>query len=280
MIEIDCRTSLFLCVFQISFPIFFFKNFHFIRADSHLVVFDQLSVFSTQDKNDTTSAGLPFAVDVDFTYFLIEDEVGELHQELAKNYPNIIESRAKDAIKNAAAAYVSFDQFFRERTYVEELFRNAVQERWNDQPSLHCTLDQFHLGRIRIPETVATKQLEARIQNELNDREQFLQEAQIEREETAVQVNNITLGVTKVLRQAEAQASLIRAEAIADAELIKAQAQVNGTKMLLAEAGIISEDHKTAYTYIKTLKDRKKLDIAVSYLAEETVVRTAPAALD
>lgn len=245
-----------------------------------MVVFDQLSVFSTQDKNDTASAGLPFAVDVDFTYFLIEDEVGELHQELAKNYPTIIESRAKDAIKNAAAAYVSFDQFFRERTYVEELFRNAVQERWNDPPSLHCTLDQFHLGRIRIPETVATKQLEARIQNELNDREQFLQEAQIEREETAVQVNNITLGVTKVLRQAEAQASLIRAEAIADAELIKAQAQVNGTKMLLAEAGIISEDHKTAYTYIKTLKDRKRLDIAVSYLAEETVVRTAPAALD
>jgi len=47
-------------------------------------------------------------------------------------------------------------------------------------------MDQFHLGRIRIPESVATKQLESKVQNERNGREQFLQEAQIEREMTAV----------------------------------------------------------------------------------------------
>jgi hypothetical protein len=42
---------------------------------------------------------------------------------------------------------------------VEKRFAAAVQRRWNDKPALHCDLDQFHVGRIQIPETVARKQL-------------------------------------------------------------------------------------------------------------------------
>ena len=136
---------------------------------------------------------------------------------------------------------------------VEALFRSTIQERWDAQPRLHCKLDQFHLGRIRIPDSVATKQLEARVQNERNDREQFLQRAQIERKMTMVEVNQIDLNTTNELRTAEAKASLIRTKALAEAQLIQAQAGINGTKMLLEAAGIETQDHKTAFTYIKTL---------------------------
>lgn len=249
---------------------------HFIKyqADAHLESFNQLGVFSATTSN--VSIGLAFEVDVDFTFFLIEEEIGEVHKDLAKNYRKVIRSRAEEAIKNVAAKEVTFTDFFQERKRVEALFRSAVEERWGSPPSLHCRMDQFHLGRIRIPQSVATKQLEARVQGERNDREQFLQQAQIEREMTAVEVNQINLKSVKALRTARAEASLVRTKALAEASLLKSQAKINGTRMLLEAAEIQSQDHKTAFTYINTLRNRPQLDVVVSYLSEDSVVRTAP----
>lgn len=241
------------------------------KADAHYEFLDQLSVFSAGGNSE--SIGLEFQVDVDFTYFLIKDEIGDLHKELSTNYNNIIVSRAKDAIKNAAVS-VTFTEYFQDRTEVERRFREAIEERWNQPPSVHCTLDQFHLGRIRIPESVATKQLQSRVQIERNDKEEYLQQAQLEREMTAVEVNSINLESEKVLRVAQAEASLIRAKAKAEAELIKAQAGIAGTQMLLSEAGITSQDHMSAFTYIRTLRERGAVDIDVSYLDPASVLRT------
>jgi hypothetical protein len=238
--------------------------------------YENLGVFSKSASNE--SIGLEFRLDVDLTFFLIEEEIGELHLDLASKYRSIISSRAQEAIKNAAASKVSFTEFFQDRKKVESLFRVAIQERWDFAPSLHCRLDQFHLGRIKIPDTVATKQLEARLQNERNDREQFFQTAQVERELTQVQVNQINLETIKELRTAEAQASLIRTKAIAEAQLIRQQAGINGTKRLFDALGITSQDHKTAFTYIKSLRDRSDMHLKVSYLAPDSILRTAAAA--
>ncbi|CAJ1959089.1 unnamed protein product [Cylindrotheca closterium] len=251
---------------------------HFIKyqADAHLESLDSLGVFSKSTSNE--SIGLEFRLDVDFTYFLIEDEIGDVHREQASKYPSVISSRAQEAIKNSAADGVTFTEFFRERKTVEALFRRAIQERWDSPPNLHARLDQFHLGRIRIPESVATKQLEARVQNERNDREQFFQRAQVERALTEVEVNQINLEAVKELRTAEAQASLIRQKAISESQLIREQAGINGTKRLLEAVGITTQEHKTAYTYIKSLRDRSSMDLSVSYLAPDSVLRTAPLA--
>lgn len=245
----------------------------FIRyqADAHYVPLDQLEVFSAGSSNE--SIGLAFKVDVDFTFFLIEDEIGDLHKELASNYRNVIISRARDAIKNEAV-FITFTEYFQARKLVETRFRQAVQARWNENPSLHCTLDQFHVGRIRIPDSVATKQLESRVQNERNDKEKFLQQAQIERELTAVAVNEINLDRDKILRTAQANASLIRSRAVSEAELITSRARVSGTRFLLNATQLLTQDHITAYTYIRTLRQRDELDIDVSYLPGESVLRT------
>jgi len=250
------------------------KRFIKYQADAHLESFEGLGVFSAAQSN--VSIGLAFQVDVDFTFFLIKEEIGQVHKEQASNYRGVILSRAEEAIKNIAAKQVTFTEFFQERKKVEALFRSAIEERWTSSPNLHCRMDQFHLGRIRIPQSVATKQLEARVQNERNDREEFFQQAQIERELTTVEVNKIDLDTNKELRTAEAQASLVRTKAQAEAQLLKAQAGINGTMMLLEAAGIETQDHKTAFTYIKTLRDRKQLTMDVSYLNADSVVRTAP----
>jgi hypothetical protein len=241
------------------------------QADAHYEAFDELGVFSAGGSNE--SIGLEFQVDVDFTFFLIEDEIGDIHREIASNYRPVIVSRAKDAIKNEAI-FVTFTEYFQSRKQVEERFRQAVQARWNESPSLHCTLDQFHVGRIRIPDSVATKQLESKVQNERNDREQFLQQAQLERELTEVEVNVINLERQKVLRTAEAQASLLRSKARSEAARIKAQAQINGTTLLLKAAEIVTQDHITAFTYIRVLRNRDTVDVDVSYLSADNVLRT------
>lgn len=235
--------------------------------------FDGMRVFSASTSND--SVGLEFQVDVAFTYLLIQEEIGDVHQEMASNYRAIILATAQEAIKNSAAKNVTFTEFFQERKKVAALFRDAVQERWSSS-TLHCNLDQFHLGRIQIPQSVAKKQLEARVQNERNGMEEFLQQAQIERELTAVEVNRINLETLKELRTAEAEASLIRTKARAEAELLKAQAKITGTKLLFQAAGILTQDHMTTFTYINTLRNRNDLNLAVSYLSEDGVVRTTP----
>ena len=136
------------------------------------------------------------------------------------------------------------------------------------------TLDQFHLGRIQIPDSVAEKQLEAKIQIERNDKESFSQQAQIERELTAVEVNQIALETEKVLRTARAEANLLVSKAKVEAEQIKIDAQTDGTAELVKASGINSQDHVSAFTYIRTLANRDDLDISVNYLTPENVVKT------
>ena len=114
------------------------------QADAHFVQIKELSVFSAGANED--SIGLAFEVDIDFTYLLIKDEVGQLHEDLASSYQAVILSRARDAVKNEAI-FVTFEEYFQERKAVELRFREAVEKRWAEPPSLHCTLDQFHLGR-------------------------------------------------------------------------------------------------------------------------------------
>ena len=251
-------------------------SYHFILvswfSDAHYHSLAELSVFSAGGGNE--SVGLEVLLDVDFTFFLIQDEIGDLHRELQTRYQSIIVSRAKDAIKNEAI-FVTLTEYFQKRRDVEARFREVVQKRWQENPSLHCTLDQFHLGRVQISESVATKQLLTRVQIERNEKEAFLQQAQLEREKTAVEVNAINLERDKILRTAQAEASLVRANARAESERIKSRAEINGTRLLLLLSDITTQDHKTAFTYIRTLRNRgSSVSIDVSYLSADNVLRT------
>lgn len=243
------------------------------QADAHLVHLEDVSVFSD---GGADSVGLSFLIDVDLTYFLIKDEIGQLHKDLAGTYQAVINSRINDAIKNSATS-VDFQDYFKNRRGVEKQFREAVEARWLEPPALFATLGQFHVGRIQIPDSVAAKQLTAKIQIETNKKEEYLQQARIEREITAVEVNTINLAKDKLLKETRAMASLVTANAIAEAEQIKANATNTGTKALLDELLINDQEYSTAYTYIRTLQHRESLGLKVSYLADANVVKTIAA---
>jgi len=247
------------------------KTFLKYPADEQILFLDDLAVFSDGGED---SVGLTFLVDIFLTYAIKEQEVGELHKELAKSYRSVVESRTNDAVKNSAIN-ITFSDYFENRKAVEMQFRNAVQTRWDFKPQLHVALDQFHIGRIQIPESVATKQLEALVQNERTAKEQFLQDAILEREKTAVEVNVINLEKDLLLRNAIAEAALEVANAIAESEKIKLAAMNNGTKELLQTIGINSQNESIAYTYIRNLQNRESLDLMVSYLSDENIVKTS-----
>lgn len=241
------------------------------QADAHVVPLNELAVFSAGVSNE--SIGLEFKLDIDFTYLLNRDEIGLVHKESARSYPGVILSRTKAAIKNEAT-FVTFQQYFQQRKEVEQRFRKAVQSKWNEKPEVHATLDQFHLGRIRIPNSVAEKQLEAKIQVERNDREDFLQKAQVEREMTAVEVNQIALETEKLMRTAKAEAHLLVAKAKVEATQMKVNAETNGTMALVGAAGINNQEHLSAFSYIRTLSNRDEVEIDVNYLTPDNVVKT------
>ena len=56
----------------------------------------QFRLESSIATTSNSSIGLAFNVDVDFTFFLIESEIGEVHKEYAGNYKNVILSRAEE----------------------------------------------------------------------------------------------------------------------------------------------------------------------------------------
>lgn len=74
-------------------------------ADQQSLFLDDLAVFSD---GGADSVGLTFLVDIYLTYAIREQEVGQLHKELARSYKSVIESRTNDAIKNSVR-YCSFD---------------------------------------------------------------------------------------------------------------------------------------------------------------------------
>lgn len=243
------------------------------KADAHYVEFKQLPVFSAGASE--ASIGTSFKLDITFTYTLKKHEIGDLHRESASTYQSVIESRAREAIKNEAI-FITFNEYFEERDEVETRLRNAVISRWDQPPTVHATLDQFLLGRIAIPPEVAEKQLEAKIQNERNDREQYLQEAKIERELTDVEVNSILLEKEKLLRTAKAEAQLTTAKATAESQRVVADAEKQGALGLFTAAGITEQEHKIAFAYIRTLTERgdKTTDLDISYLNPDSVLRT------
>lgn len=241
------------------------------KADAHLVELKELDVFSAGASDE--SIGTSFKLNIFFTYLLKQDEIGSLHQESGSSYREIIESRAKEAIKNEAI-FITFREYFEDRLAVEKRLRDAVELRW-ESGSLHCYLDQFLLGKISIPNVVAEKQLESKIQNERNDREKFLQEAVVERDLTGVEVNSILLERNKVLRTANAQASLTKSKATSLSQKIVQDAQNNGAMALFEAAGISTQEHKISFGYIRTLLEKGDgLDLDISYLNGENVLKT------
>ena len=76
------------------------------------------------------------------------------------------------------------------------------------------------------------------------------------------------------MRTAQAEANLIRARAIAEANRIRLGARIFATKSLLEAINITSQEDIATFDYIQSLRGRDDLSLHVSYLSDNSVVRT------
>jgi len=106
--------------------------------------------------------------------------------------------------------------------------------------------------------------------------EDFIQQANLEREKTKVEVNRIDNRRVKVLRTAEADAKLIVSNAQANASRLTAQARINGTRRVFRAAEIFTQDHKSALNYLRSLREHPNITMIVSHLPSEGFTWTQP----
>lgn len=248
-------------------PDYQFKKF---QSDAHIRRYDALSVFS---KGTNESVGLEFKLDITYAYRLRKAELVALHNELERQYEGVVDSRARDGIKNEAVK-IDFNQFFEQRLAVEETLYKALKTRL---VPLHVDVIAFHLGRVEIPSEVREKQLETRVQNERNDREGFAQKAEVERATTDFEVNKILLQKEEVLRTASAEANLITLTAGADAERIEKSAQSQGLQGLYEATGLTTDKHKASFDYIRTILRHPGTTLTVGYVGPKDATLVADA---
>jgi len=237
-------------------------------GDTHRVDLKELSVFSSDPSND--SVGLEFKVDITFTYTLIADEIGKLHEEWAQGYKKVVESRARAAIKNVAAT-VPFNDFFQDRDKLESRMAERVSLRLTDEPSLHANLDLLILGRVQIPDSVAQKQLDVKVQLERNSEEINKKAATLERSETDVLVNKVKLQAEYQLRVAEATAKLTNEQGRAEAIDIVESAKADGFAQLVEDCGLEKQEHILSFDYLRTVGKKAADDnaaLSLTYLSD------------
>jgi hypothetical protein len=105
--------------------------------------------------------------------------------------------------------------------------------------------------------------------------EASIQKAAIERELTTVEINSIALQTEKLLRTANAEATLLRSRAQAQAVQLVQEAQTNGTMHLFRTMNLTNQEQMAAFTYIRTLMNRQNVSLDVTYLSADNILRTA-----
>ncbi|KAK3241235.1 hypothetical protein CYMTET_48986 [Cymbomonas tetramitiformis] len=266
-------------------PDFVMKKF---TATAHFVDFAEFGIFSAAESNETV--GVTFYVDITFSYFLKQSEIGDLYKTYAFDYAEVVEARAAEAIRNRAGKILT-EAYFGQRTYVAEQFKDAVILRLNDSPAMPVEVDQLYVGAIRVEESLSQKKMERVLQaaclwvcgvrppgvvdpqHETNAAEEYRKVAQLERDYTAVQVNQIQLEKTKVLELAASYGTLAVQKAEAEATQLVEMTRTEGFRNLTDKLNVTEEKHKASFDYLYNLDRMEDANATATFLSDFTVFK-------
>ena len=71
--------------------------------------------------------------------------------------------------------------------------------------------------------------------------------------------------VREIAQQANAQSSLVKAQAEAEAKAIVENARSEGLQFLYEELGITTQEQKAAFDYLRTLRAHENIRLTVDY---------------
>jgi hypothetical protein len=223
------------------------------QADAHVFKVAQLSVV-TKDK-------LEALIDVTVTYFIVKETLPSLQREYNLNYHSAVENNAIAVIKNAAVNFTT-QQYFTNRTLVQSTMHENLKAL---EPILFVSFPFFYLGALQISETVAEKQLETAVQNEINAMQLFKNEAASVRRQTDTQVNDLNNNATFIRQQAVAAAAAGERVALAESAKMLDEAIVFGAAKVFAALNLTSAADKQKLDWMLGMLKRHDLKIRLGY---------------
>ena len=88
---------------------------------------------------------------------------------------------------------------------------------------------------------------------------------QVVRKKTEQEKNHIINQATEISQNATAHSAVILAKARAQSLLLVEKARSSGLKLIFERLNITSEEHKTSFHYLRTLRDHNKAKLNVNY---------------
>lgn len=239
----------------------YYSGNHFLGPDNLFVIYPAsyqnlyLPDLSIWSRASLTDAGTLLNVDVSFQYQLIGKNLGKLYDKVGENYETLIQNLAISSIKNEAVNYSADEYLSSRRTIEDNMFKSLKDTLFSNADT---NLESFQLRTIRFPDLFYQRKLDAAIQNQKNNAEQYKKESQIIRGETDQQVAYILNDANYVIELAKAQAKNKVKNAENNATQIIQNARNDGLYILEKLLNIQSKDHILSLDYILQLEKQKQ----------------------
>ncbi|XP_073257144.1 uncharacterized protein [Porites lutea] len=262
-------------------PDYTFKVF---QANAHFVKLDKIAVW-TGDK-------IEIKITCTFQYFLKKNFLPDLHEAYNVDYQPVVKGTAIDAIKGRAAD-LPIDDYIRNRENIErELFKalarrvdgccretcppqegemppcgycitNALCK--SNQKGIFVEVRYFQLLEVDVHEDVKSRYLRQVTEAAEEERAEFELQEKVVRKETERIKNEIYNQAREIAQNASAKATVISAQAKADALGIVEKARSDGLKNMYTVLGITTDEQKAAFNYLRSLRQNKNVKLNVGY---------------
>lgn len=201
---------------------------------------------SVWTKASAESAGTTVTIAVSFQYKLIPDKLPDLYAQTGLNFEPLVRNLALEKVKNGAVEFSS-DQYLEQRRSIEARFRVLVEEALAD---VFMNVVGFQLREINFPEAFRFHRLNAAIQIERNAAETYRLQTTVTRGETARMVTVLRNSKDYIVRDGQAQATLIAANAKHFSTRLYENLRTDAIGNFCDALGITANEHKLSIDFM------------------------------
>lgn len=254
-----------------------FVEFKKFRADMHYESFKNIAIFNKEKLEVLFSCSL--------LYKLRPAHLSKLHDTYDLHYRPIIRSTTLATLKGVATQF-AVDEYRMEREKVRKAFSEEVAKQLGgnccakdcticpagclpldtcNELGLFVEVRYFHLHMVGITSEQESRYLKQVVETEKKDTELYKQEESMKRIETDQLSDEIKNEANEVREKAIADSDLVKANATIDAKRITSDAANQGLQIIYSKLNITSGSEKKSLDYIRTLVETKVANIYVGF---------------
>ncbi|MCH8906336.1 MAG: hypothetical protein IH840_04530 [Candidatus Heimdallarchaeota archaeon] len=209
----------------------------------------EFTVSSGNQIGGRTSDGLAISLDISFQYLISKSIVIELYNTFGLAYEDVINTQARDSIRDAASSFDAI-QFFNNRTVIGAAMEVAL--RTIIQSVVGVSIPGFQLRAVDLPDAFENALERAEVARQEIQIAQFEQASALIRAQTTIFEAAAAANITLIEAAAEADAFLILINAQAEAVNITLAAQTEAY-YALAQALNFTSAELLAFLWIQAL---------------------------